>query len=179
MVFGIFAILILGIFGSGCTENGNDNTEDNWRDFPIEESSAQNLSGYSEENTERVEFFNISDNFVTNIYFNLTWEDEPDIIYGMRVYENQPDTFCLIIFSPWEEEFQSNVTTNVHGEAGIINYMIKFFDEGIATSAAIGDWEVTIHCGDCGDFYSTGSIGFVDSGNEWELSYYYEYHSDG
>ena len=45
-------------------------------------------------------------------------------------------------------------------------------------SSAYGEWTVNIHCVECGDDSSSfGNRMTSDTGNEWDLTYYYEYHS--
>ena len=165
---------------SGCiNDNGGDGgSEEDWREWPIVQSSVERESGHCNEGESEIEEFDIYDYYVTKIYIELYWEDEPNITTG-RTNVNQPDSFNITIFTPWNETINSDVIFNPIGGIGHILETIEVPEEGIVNNTANGEWIVYIHCTECGNFESEfGSIGFTDNGNSWDLSYYYEYHSN-
>jgi hypothetical protein len=185
LVLGITVILFIGIIVRVYFQNSNFNNEieqeGNWQDWPIITSNPKYRNDYSGENTEQEKILNIQANYVVNITFILNWTDEENATSGIGEYENQPDSFALGVVTPWEAEFNSGLVSNPIGEPGIINLTIEVPEDGIGNSITIGEWIVTIHCGDCGDQVSIASVNWVieDGGNDWVLIYYYEYHSRG
>lgn len=179
----ICSIIITILSLSGCIENGNDNDnndqdlEEDWREWPIIKSDAGYEQSHSDENSEEIIIVNITEEYVTSLTVELTWEDEPPV---SQYYENQPDTFKLRVSTSWEEDIKSNMTNNSIGEAGYINLTINVSEDDIVTSAMVGEWAINIQCVDCGDQErSIGPIGFTtmqDDSNAWELTYYYEFH---
>jgi hypothetical protein len=55
-------------------------------------------------------------------------------------------------------------------------------EEGIESSAALGEWKINIHCGNCGDQEPTISIigirDIADTGNGWALEFQYWFHTN-
>jgi hypothetical protein len=182
LVIVISVVMFLGIIGRVFLLKENDvidtEPEDDWRNWPKSLSDPEDRSGYSEENTDQEIRVDIHANHVTNITFILNWTDEENTTSGPRVYENQPDSFMLSVITPWDEEINSSVIANPLGEPGIINLTIAIQEDDIANSSAVGGWNVTVHCLDCGDYDGGSIIMFGDYGNQWELIYYYEYHTN-
>jgi hypothetical protein len=176
----LIIILILSI--SGCIvirEEGSEYSEEDWRNWPIIKSSEEFESGYSSENSDEIVRFDITEYYVTKVIFELTWEDEPSQYLNGT---NEPDEFNITVFTPWHESFNSGIIHNSINEEGQIIVTIEIQDDDIDNSSAYGEWTVNIHCGECGDdsslIPSLGERKTKDAGNSWELSYYYEYHSN-
>jgi membrane protease YdiL (CAAX protease family) len=126
-----------------------------------------NISGYSEENTETIEYIDLSYDILRYVECKLIWMDEPDA--GL-LFTNQPDTFQLIVTSPSGESKMSEPTA--HGEIELVFTISEY-----TASAYAGIWELTIICGDCGD--QTSRLGLrvkEDRGNSWELTVLYAYY---
>jgi hypothetical protein len=173
----LFSFLCL----SGCVENGNDNTneesEDDWREWPKFQSSKELRSGYSTEYSEEIERFNLHENYITEVFIELTWEDEPSTYPSGS---NEPDTFNITIITPQQNEIYSDITGNPINGQGNIFETIVVPEYEIANNTAVGEWTVKIFCQSCGEDNSNTLIPLIseDPGNSWELRYYYEYHSN-
>ncbi len=159
-------------------ETGSDEKFNDYRSWPIKESSAKHTSGSSQENSDETLVFNITDNYVTQLIIELNWLDETS---DSRNYENQPDSFNFTVFTAWDEVISSDDVFNPVGEAGLITETITIPEEGIK-DAAIGEWTISIHCGNCGDQVPIVSLlglrEIEDTGNDWILNYHYEFHSN-
>jgi hypothetical protein len=131
----------------------------------VEENDRFSETGYTDEGSDETIMHTLeipSDYTLTNIKFNLSWEDEDDMISGIRTYENQPDYFTLEITSP-SGEYESETRSD-----GIIEIAFSISSE--ENSEYYGDWEIRIICEESGDFINPSSmIGYTDSGNDWEL----------
>jgi hypothetical protein len=182
VIFTIYIILIsIGL--SGCVDNNNNNsndeqkTETDWRYWPINQSSVEQESGYSNENSYEVESFYLNENYISKVFIELTWEDEPSVYTGGT---NEPDSFQINIITSWQKAFNSEVTSNpLYGEGQIIETIVVPKNND-ANNSAIGEWSVNIHCVNCGEDISNDLLlqATEDSGNSWVLKYYYEYHSN-
>jgi len=179
----IICLIIISFLSlSGCIDNndGNDEySEEDWRNWPIIKSSEESESGYSSENSSEIVRFDITGYYVTKVIIELTWEDEPSQYFNGT---NEPDSFNLTVYIPWGEISNSNVIFNQINKEGQIIVTIEVPEDDIANSTAYDEWTVNIHCGECGDDSSfTPLLGMQtteDAGNEWELTYYYEYHTN-
>ena len=85
-------------------------------------------------------------------------------------------------FECFKQKFISSLDVfNPIDGAGQIIEEIVIPEAGIK-DGAIGEWKVNIHCGDCGDQEPRFSPGdfrdIADTGNDWRLSYYYEFHTN-
>ena len=173
----LFLIVFLSL--SGCVENGNDNnnekSEEDWREWPKIKSSKELRNGYSTEYSEEIERFNLNENYITKVFIELTWEDEPS---AFPSGSNEPDTFNITIITPQLKEIYSDVTGNQIGSKGKILVSIEVPYHEVASNTAVGEWEVRIFCQSCGEDNSNEPVPRVseDPGNSWELIYYYEYH---
>ena len=166
------AIEVSDIPGDG----GGGHKPTDWSEYKISSGGPLTKAGYLNENTETVEEIKVSEPNVISITFILTWTDEPDQQYGIRVYENEPDTFALKVQAPDGTEAKGGPTANVHGESGEIIVPIEFYPYIDPYMNGTGTYNVTVECGECGESFTTGLIGFTDSGNEWELAVEYEYY---
>lgn len=176
----ICSMIISFLCLSGCVDNnGSDDgkTENDWRYWPIKTSAKESESGYSSEQSDKVIGFNINENYVTKVIIELTWEDEPSSYLSGT---NEPDSFNITIITPRHKTFHSDITANpVHGEGRILE-TIEILEYNIINNSAIGVWTVNIHCVNCGEDISNPPLVQIteDSGNSWELTYYYEYYSE-
>jgi hypothetical protein len=164
------------IFSIGCMENikdiNNEVSEEDWRNWPIESDYIQG-QGISKENCEEEEIIHLEANYATRVTLILEWRDEPN----ETGYENKPDSFKLTVITPWQEIYNSDLVFNPIREVGLINVTIDIQEDGITYNSANGKWTIIIHCGECGDQVSEPfNIVMPDVGNEWELTFYYEYH---
>jgi membrane protease YdiL (CAAX protease family) len=138
----------------------------------MEEAENITDSGYLDEGTSSVlpTITTEMDRYVKGVKFTLTWTDEPDTQYGLRVYENEPDTFSVKIEGL--NSSKSKTESNVHGEQGIISLELEFTNEEIAMlideESYVYDVTVEITMDNAGESFTTGLIGFTDSGNDYQ-----------
>jgi MFS family permease len=156
-------------------EDGGPKLTD-WTTWETGEGGPITSSGLLQENSETVEAVSVGESNVISITFILTWTDEPDQVYGPRVYTNQPDTFSLQVQSPDGEESRRVSGANPEGASGELEVTMEFMPDIDPYMNGTGTYNVTIELGDCGDFFSNGPIGFTDTENSWELSVEYEYY---
>jgi hypothetical protein len=151
--------------------------------WPIRPSSTKHITGevLEENSNTTITIKDINESYVTEVFFELHWEDEDNLKdAGVYKVQNQPDEFKFTVVSPWDEMFFSEIGASDYGGSGIIEMNI-FVPEDYA---AIGDWRITIYCGDCGDQVLVGEIigegptVEEDTGNGWELTYYYQFHTN-
>lgn len=171
----IFLIPLFNIF-IGFSSSSKEETEEDWREWPIRNSPLKHISYTSPENSDYAVEFNITEYYVISVHFELNWHDEePD----SNIYENQPDSFSFTVQTPWGQEINFVEEPNSANGIGQITEVIEIPEAGIKDNA-IGEWKVNVHCGDCGDQETTnGLIGLrtiQDAGNDWVLKYYYEFH---
>jgi hypothetical protein len=180
IIVGSITMLFLSL--SGCVDNnsengnGNGGPKDDWQKWPKFQSSIELRSGYSTEFSEEIERFNLYEKYITKIFIELTWEDEPSNYMGGT---NEPDTFNITIITSQQKEIYSDITGNPLGGEGKIRETIVVPEYEIANNTAVGEWTVKIFCQSCGEDTSNAPIPRIseDPGNSWEIKYYYEYHS--
>ena len=92
---------------------------------------------------------------------------------------SHPAPFGLSASGPNGQNESSPMSANPQGGQGEVTLSFKV-DMGESNwTAGDGDWEITIHCGDCGNQqrkYRPGIIAFVDAGNDWQLSIEYTHY---
>ena len=169
----IICSIIFSFFSlSGCIlyrESNPEYDEEDWRSWPINQSSEETKSGYSIENSDEIVRFNITDYYVTKVIIELAWEDEPSKFFRGT---NEPDYFNFTVYTSWGEVYYSELNSSYVREE------IEISEANIVNSSAYGEWTVNIYCGECGDDSESFGIRTIpDTGNEWDLTYYYEYHS--
>ena len=178
----IVAIALVGAVVGGSPKITEDEEEgfDDYTKWPIRDSAVKHMSGSGIENSDETIIINITDKYVLRVFIELNWLDEADAT-GLGDYTNQPDSFNFTVFTPWEEAFSSDNVFNPQGDAGLITETIEIPEEGIE-DGAIGEWTIIIHCGECGD--QTPRFSLIDArveddtGNDWILTRYYEFHTN-
>jgi membrane protease YdiL (CAAX protease family) len=110
------------------------------------------------------------DKYIKAVTVTITWTDEDDIRYGLRTYENEPDTFSVRITGP--NSSASETGSNQHGSEGTISTTLTLSLEEIAelVSEENENYEMLIEITmvEAGDLFTTGLIGFTDTGNSYE-----------
>lgn len=149
--------------------------EDNWRDWPLDSNQGYEQGYIDEFNSINISI-EISEKYVTEITFQLSWLDEhPE----SPRYINEPDCFEYSVISPWSETFYSELSCG-YERVGEIILNIEISDDHVEEDAT-GQWIVTIKCGECGDqSHMIGIAAFrqiPDTGNDWSLSYEFLFHS--
>jgi hypothetical protein len=147
-----------------------------WSRWEMGDGGPLTKAGYLDENSEIIEEIKVDEPNVISINFTLILTDEPDQQNFFRVYENGPDTFTLRVQGPDGREARGGPTANVHGESGEIIVPMGFTPDIDPYMNGTGTFNVTIELGECQDSFTTGAIGFSDTGNDWELSVEYEYY---
>lgn len=179
----MFIPIVVGVGFAGGTDiyygeevgDGGPSLTD-WSEYEILDVQMSKITGHANENSKTVGTVKVEEPNVISITFVLTWTDEPDTQYLLRTYENEPDTFTLRVEAPDGREEKEGPVSNVHGEQGVITLEINFEPDIDPYLNGTGTYNVTIDCGECGDSFTTGLIGFTDDGNDWELSVEYEYY---
>ncbi|WP_455392529.1 hypothetical protein [[Eubacterium] cellulosolvens] len=187
ILLGIILVIValVGAAVGGSPKISEDGTEPevDYHDWPTKRSSVQHITGevLSENSYTTITISNINESYITHVYFELHWEDEDNLKdAGYYKVENQPDYFNFTVLTPWGDQIDSDTGASSHGGAGVILEDTPVPDD----ESSRGDWVVTIYCGDCGDQVAVGPVvgeGPVveeDTGNGWELSYYYDFHSN-
>ena len=149
--------------------------------WPVSTSPVKHISGNLNENSHETIGLEVNDTYVTKVIIELNWLDEAPAT-GPGRYENQPDTFNFTVVTPWDAIISSDEMPNPIGEAGQVREEIIVPEEGVKTSAALGTWDITIYCGNCGDQTPRVSIlgirDIQDTGNAWALTMVYEFHTN-
>ncbi len=179
----MFIPIVIGVGYVGGTDTyfGDDDDDDgpsltDWTTYEIRDGDPTTRAGHANENTDTIETMDVDAENVLSITFTLTWTDEDDIVYGPRTYENEPDSFSLRAQAPDGREEREGPEANAHGEQGEVVLTMEFDPDIDPYLNGTGTYNVTIQCGDCGEFFSSGPIGFTDDGNDWELLVEYEYY---
>jgi len=176
----VIALVGAAVGGSPKVKKDGEDEEDDYTKWPIKDSDVKHISGSSSENSDETVIFNITDKYVLRITYELNWLDEADTT-GLGDYTNQPDSFNFTVLTPWEEAFSSDNVFNPQGNAGLITETIEIPEE-VIKDGAIGEWTLMIHCGECGDQTPRVSLGgyrdIQDTGNDWILTRYYEFHTN-
>jgi hypothetical protein len=137
----------------------------------IEEVEPQSGSGtLNEGETATIPLQTEADRYILQVTVTLTWEDEDDIVYGPRVYENEPDTFSLRISGLNESERDS--AANPYGGQGEIiltlNFTLELLEETIENQGDIYEVLIEIELVEAGEFFPPmGVVGFTDSSNAY------------
>ena len=175
----VIALVGAVVSGSPKEPGGDEPPEQNYQNWPVERSSLKHITGeVLQENTNTMITINdINESHMITVYFELHWEDEANSKdTGLIKVVNEPDYFHFEVFTPWEEQFVSDMMGSIDG-SGQILMDIPVPD----TDQTRGEWQVTIYCHDCGDQVSTGPLGTsveADTGNGWELTYYYSFYTN-
>jgi hypothetical protein len=186
MIALMFIPIVIGIGYAGGTDTFYGDEEDggggsgrltDWTKYEILPGAQIALSDYADQDSETVEEISVPEENVLTITFTLTWEDEPDTVYGFRTYENQGDSFTLSVVAPDNSSERDGPKVNEHGEPGEAIVEIVFEPDIDPYLNGTGNYQVTIECGECQGSFSNGPIGFADNGNDWELTVEYEYYS--
>lgn len=158
-----------------------DDTEE-YKNWPIRKSPIAHKKGTSNENSDEMINFTVTESYVTRVVIILRWLDEADIINQRGRHENQPDTFNFTVFSPYGATISSLVVFNPREEAGIIEEIVILPEEGVKNSDALGIWDINIHCGNCGDQVPPLSVTNLrteeDTKNDWAMTFEYEFHGN-
>ena len=137
------------------------------------------ITGHSDENTQSVETIEIAEPNVETISFVLTWTDES----AEPPYQNDPDEFRLAVEGPWENSSTDSggYEQNPQGGEGRIELTLVSPSVEKYNTLGTGFYNVTIDCGDCGDVWPFGqpSLGWSDTGNDWELQVNYSFSVKG
>lgn len=180
VIIAIIALVGAGVGGSPKMEEDTE-PEINYHDLPIKSSAMKHITGevLNEYSGTLVEINDINESYVTKVYFELHWEDEANIRDpGVGKIENQPDYFNFTVITPWQAEILSDTVASEDG-AGVIMMEIPVPEDGEVR----GKWSIFIYCGECGDQVVIGPLGrelFTyeeDTGNGWELSYKFDFHT--
>ena len=175
----LIILAIITLMHLSVLDHTNKQQEDNWEDWPIISSPQKTIKGNSIEYTDQTVSFNISEVYVISVSLELNWKDESNAA-GLGTYQNQPDGFNFTVYTPWGEVIESESKLNEINGGGVIEETI-IVPTDVVKDAALGKWNINIHCDNCGDQESTvsivGSRDIEDTGNAWVLIYYYEYHS--
>lgn len=161
-------------YGLGEDIDGGPKLTD-WSQWEIGAGGPITRAGYLDANTDTVEEIKVDEPNIISITFILTWTDEPDQQYGIRVYENGPDTFTLRVQAPDGNE-SHDTASNQHGESGEIIITMDYDPDIDPYMNGTGTYNVTIDLGECLGSFTTGLIGFTDPGNDWELAVDYGYY---
>jgi hypothetical protein len=185
LIIVIIALVGAGISGAPKIVEGDDkDPSDDYKNWPTKRSSVYHVIGeeLAEGSSTTITITNINDTYITRVFFELHWEDEDNIkdAGGLKV-ENKPDYFNFSVMTPWGQFNLSENLGSEYGGAGQILMDITVPEMG----AAADEWLVTITCVDCGDQVVVGPITGTelytyeaDDSNGWELSYYYEFHTN-
>jgi hypothetical protein len=177
----IVALVGAAVGGSPKADETGGKEELNIFDWPTKTSELKHLNGKLDENDDETIFFNVTQNYVFKVTITLNWLDEAPAT-GPGRYQNQPDSFNFTVYTPWKEIISSIDAENEIGEAGIITETIMVPEDGIKSSEALGEWKVVIHCINCGEQKPQISIfdfrTIEDTGNDWALSYQYEFYTN-
>ena len=175
----IIALVGAAIGGRPKVPEGESEEVVDYTDLPIVHSPQKTLKGNSQEFTDQMVNFNVSDEYVISVNLELHWKDESNA-QGLGRYQNQPDGFNFTVYTPWGEVIESESRLNEINIGGVIEETIMIPTEGIKDTA-MGKWDVNIHCDNCGDQEPTvnvvGARDIADTGNAWVLIYIYEFHS--
>ncbi len=145
--------------------------------YALSSPQTSTITGHSAENTEKPETASITQQNLANITFTLTWTDEPD----RTILVNRPDNFGLSVTGPNGQSDTTSMMSNTHGEEGMVEITIAVNHTKADDGWGVGDWEYTVSCGDCGDYYRPrlGVLGLIgDNGNDWELTITYNYYQE-
>ena len=181
-------LVVIAVFGAAVSGSPKAPEEDvepelDITDWPIVTSSVRHITGevLAENSYETITISDINESYMTEVFFELHWEDEDNIKdAGYYKVENQPDYFNFTVVSPWDQAYLSETGASTHGGSGIIEMNIPVPED----DEVLGDWTVTIHCGDCGDQVVVGEIigegptVEEDTGNGWALTYYYTFRTN-
>ncbi len=175
----IVALIGAAVGGRPKLEDFSENQKVDFTDWPIRDSGVKHTTSTLTENSDETIIVLINESYVTKVLIELNWLDEAPTT--MR-HENQPDTFNFTVYTPWEAVVSSDDVENTIGQAGQIQEEITTPEDGIKINAAKGEWRINIHCGNCGDQIlkrpGLGLFNIEDTGNAWELSYTYWFHSN-
>jgi membrane protease YdiL (CAAX protease family) len=137
----------------------------------IEEMEQQTDSGTLDEGgTVAMTLLTEPERYIQDVSITLTWEDEDDIVYGPRVYYNEPDTFSVRLSGLNQTERDS--TSNPQGGQGEIilklNFTLELLEETITTQGDIYEILIEIELVEAGEFFPEfGAVGFTDSSNDY------------
>ncbi|UCH88314.1 MAG: hypothetical protein JSV49_08600 [Thermoplasmata archaeon] len=161
-------------------DNDDDELEpENKTKYGLVEGRPIIESGYSLEYFDQLEVIDIPDCNIKSATFILNWTDEDDMNSSNRIYENQPDEFALEVETPGGDVYNTSYIQNSYGREGQVNLTINFEPSNYPDYSASGEYNVTIKCGDCGDFYPTmGLISYHDLGNDWNLKVVVKYYEE-
>ena len=179
----IIALAGAAISGGALHEERSKDDALDYHNWPVRRISTRKIIGERlNENSEiTLNITDINETYVINVYFELHWEDEDNLKdAGVYKVKNKPDYFDYTVISPWKKVFKSETTPSSAGGSGVIHMDISIPEN----ETAAGEWLVTIHLGDCGDQVMYGEVvGELatieeDTGNNWALTYYYEFHTN-
>lgn len=184
-MLGFFVLLVAligaAIGGSPKIVDHDDDDMVDFRDWPIRSSPNKHLNGHLEENSGEDIFINITEKYVTKITIELNWLDEADKT-GLGDFQNKPDSFNFTVYTPWGLVVSSDDILNPPGGAGLIVEEVMIPEEVMDTNIATGEWRINVHCGNCGDQEPRVSIIGIrvdeDTGNDWALSYQFDFHTN-
>ena len=188
ILLGIFIVVIAltgaAVFGESKLMDEGDEPMLDYHLWDVSTNAVKTITGerINENSDVSIIINDINESYVTDVHFELRWEDEANTKdAGALKVQNKPDYFNFTIVTPWEETIDSDTAASSYGGAGQLLVDVSVPDEA---GAATGDWRVTIHCGDCGDQVLIGPSGEEratveeDTGNNWLLLYYFEFHTN-
>jgi len=188
ILLGLFIVVIAltgaAVFGESKVMEDDDDSILDYHLWPVNTGAIKSITGerINENSDIMITINDINETYVTEVHFELHWEDEANQKdAGVLKVQNKPDYFNFTIVTPWEETIDSDTGASSYGGAGQLLVDIIVPDE---PEAAMGDWRVNIHCGDCGDQVLIGLSGEElatveeDTGNNWLLLYYFEFHTN-
>jgi len=113
------------------------------------------------------------DRVIRSINVTLTWSDEPDRRFGVRMYENAPDTFEVKVLDPTGNDIRSGSTSNPQGGQGSIDVPVLLTDDEVVDYKGKGDFTVEITLTDSGVYSPRIGLGVrtvADGANDYSLS---------
>lgn len=134
------------------------------------EDSRTDTGELTEGSSDIITINSESDNYIKQVTITVTWTDEPDI-QRVRTYENQPDTFSVMIMGA--NASANDQGSNPHGGEGSITAELAFSEDEVAQIIE-SDGEnyeviITITLEEAGNFRpGVGVIGYEDTSNAYE-----------
>jgi membrane protease YdiL (CAAX protease family) len=135
-IFVIFIMVVSGMIMSSAVNNGV--VFDTGTETPVEDGEVRYMishetrttSGYLYEGeNEQLLYFSEQEKYVKEVWVNLTWSDEADIIGALRTFQNAPDTFSVSVSGI--NASNESTAANPQGEDGIITTGLAFTNEEI------------------------------------------------
>jgi hypothetical protein len=142
----------------------------------VPSTGSESFSQYTSENSQHIQILTLEHSALIEVSASLSWNDEDPGGVGART--NEPDEFKITLTSPSGQSTESNMVSNSGSgnRAGTIPAITITVDE---PETEVGDWEIIVQAGDCGDYYGRwGIFSYAsDDGNDWTLTIDYKYYA--